>query len=274
MRIRKSLDKDGFTLIELLVVISIIALLSSVVLSSLNSSRAKARLAAGKQFASQADRVAGELAIGLFDFDSSPADKSSVSGTLTYSGNTAYSADTPWASGSSLFFDGSGDYALSASNLPLSGDAEFSMCAWIKWNGAWSSDYPSFMGNNSTGAANQGLSFTVRDGRPAVDFWVNRFRATSAITADEWHHVCGTKSPGLIGSATKLYVDGVQVAGAVEGSNVSPSIVLAPAVIGRLDGSRYFNGWVDSAHFFAKTLVASEVRDLYAAEASAFIAGI
>ncbi|HEU5114195.1 MAG TPA: prepilin-type N-terminal cleavage/methylation domain-containing protein, partial [Candidatus Paceibacterota bacterium] len=36
-------NKRGFTLIELLVVISIISLLSSVVLSSLNSARAKAR---------------------------------------------------------------------------------------------------------------------------------------------------------------------------------------------------------------------------------------
>lgn len=38
-----STDKKGFTLIELLVVISIISLLSSVVLSSLNSARIKAR---------------------------------------------------------------------------------------------------------------------------------------------------------------------------------------------------------------------------------------
>lgn len=40
--------KKGFTLIELLVVIAIIGILSSVVLTSLNSSRAKARVAAAQ----------------------------------------------------------------------------------------------------------------------------------------------------------------------------------------------------------------------------------
>ncbi len=57
-------NKSGFTLIELLVVISIIGLLSSIVLTSVNSARAKARDAR-----KQADFHAISIALQLF-FDS------------------------------------------------------------------------------------------------------------------------------------------------------------------------------------------------------------
>ena len=61
--------REGFTLIELLVVISIIGLISSIAVASLNSARDKARMAAGRQFDAQTSRVAGDMALGIWDFD-------------------------------------------------------------------------------------------------------------------------------------------------------------------------------------------------------------
>ncbi|MEN9622071.1 MAG: hypothetical protein RLZZ67_505 [Candidatus Parcubacteria bacterium] len=137
------------------------------------------------------------------------------------------------------------------------------MCSWIKWNGAWSSDYPSFMGNNSTGVTNQGLSFTVRDGRPAIDFWVNRFRADNALLINTWYHVCGTKTPGLISATSKLYVNGGLVTGAVEGSDTTPNITASPAILGRLDATRWFKGVVDESRYYNRALSAAEIKQLY-----------
>lgn len=60
-------NKKGFTLIELLVVVAIIGLLSSVVLASLNSARAKAKDVAIKEEMSQ---VANLMALNYNDYGS------------------------------------------------------------------------------------------------------------------------------------------------------------------------------------------------------------
>ncbi len=65
-----TLRAKGFTLIELLVVISIISLLSSVVLSSLNSARSKARDALRKEDLTQ---VRNALALYYLDNGAYPA---------------------------------------------------------------------------------------------------------------------------------------------------------------------------------------------------------
>ena len=179
-------------------------------------------------------------------------------------GSPTWTSASGCKSGECLTFNGSNNYVVSSSSLNISGDADFTMCAWIKWtDGSWSTNYPSFMGNNSTGVTGEGLSFTVKDGRPAVDFWNNRFRATNALDVNTWYHVCGTKASGNISTNTILYVNGAPVSGSIEGSDSTPDITESFAVAGRLDATRWFKGIIDEVRFYNRVLSATEIEKIY-----------
>lgn len=186
-------------------------------------------------------------------------------GTLT-NGPTFSSAN-----GGTIVFDGVNDFVLGSSNLNISGNATFSICYWARWNGtSFSGDYPSGVGNNSTGNTNQGLSTTWNGGRIALDFWVNRFRATVALNVQTWYYVCFTKTAGLIGSTSKLYANGQEYAGAVEGTDTTPNITLSTFVVGRLDATRWFNGNIANVQIYNRALTQSEILQNYNAQKSRF----
>jgi hypothetical protein len=179
----------------------------------------------------------------------------SQNGTLT-NGPTFNSGN-----GGSIVFDGSDDFVLGASNLGISGNAEFSICYWARWDGAtFSSNWPSAVGNNSTGTTNLGLSTTWSQGRIALDFWNNRFRANNALAVQTWYYVCFTKTPGPIESTSKLYANGVELQGALEGGNTTPNITNSPFVVGRLDSSRCFNGKVSQVTIYNRALSQEEIQ--------------
>ena len=149
-------------------------------------------------------------------------------------------------------FDGTDGYVLAGQNLGISGDAEFTMEAWIYWTApAWGVNYPAFMGMNNPGTADQGLSFTVNGGCPGVDFWYNRVRAVNALSVGQWYHVVGTKKPGTKAANTAIYVNGSPVPMTLEGTDAPPHIADAPFVVGRLDATtnRYFDGLIDEVRF-------------------------
>jgi len=173
--------------------------------------------------------------------------------------------------GGSIVFDGIDDYVLGASNLSISGDPSFTISYFAMWNGSvFSTDYPSGVGNNSAGVTNQGLSTTWNSGRIALDFWVNRFRDNTPLSVQTWYNVAFTKTPGLIGSTTKLYVNAQERAGAVEGTNATPNITISPFVVGRLDATRWFNGRISNIQIYTRALSASEILQNYNAVKSRF----
>lgn len=174
-------------------------------------------------------------------------------------------------SGGSIKFDGVDDFVTGSSTLTISGDASFSLCYWARWDGgSFSTDFPSGVGNNSTGNTNRGLSTTWRSGRIALDFWVNRFRANSALVVQTWYYVCFTKTPGLISTTSKLYANSVELPGAVEGTDTTPNIIDSPFIVGRLDATRWFNGKIANVQIYNRALSASEILQNYNAQKSKF----
>ena len=160
-------------------------------------------------------------------------------------------------------FDGVNDYILSKNNLGLSGDCPLSMCVVAAWDGdEWiSGNWPSYMGIDYCNDYN-GLSMTMNDGKPALDFWNYRYMSNTALSVKQIYQICLTKEPGAINTTSKIYVNGQEIVGT--GNSTNPiDIVDAKAVIGRLDANRWANARIYNVKYYNKALTSSEIQENY-----------
>ncbi len=147
----------GFTLIELLVVISIIGMLSSVVLASVQSARDKGRIASGLVFERHTKDAFGDKILAEYNFDTPtgcPNGYQSVTQITTIPNvwgssnlnlnlldpnlfcNNVLSSDTPTSKGSSLNIPKFVKYYLDPTNTGTS-FTNFSIGFWIKASSAF-----------------------------------------------------------------------------------------------------------------------------------------
>jgi len=172
-----------------------------------------------------------------------------------------------------MSFNGTDAY-IQGGNIGISGNATFSISYWAYWDGSvFSSDYTSVVGNSTFSTPN-GLSTTWKDGRPALDFWAVRYRADSALLTKKWYHLVFTKTTGAISTTSKIYVDGVEVNGSLEGADTTPNITNSNLIIGRLNNvsSRYWNGKLDEVAIFNTALSAEKITEIY--DATAVVGGV
>lgn len=254
----------AFTLIELLVVISIVALLSSVVLSSLNTAREKARLAAGKQFSGSSYRVAADSALGLWEFDecsgSSTVDRSGNGNNGAFVSTVTWSTNVATGPGCSGSFTGS-SYVNAGAAKPV----PQTVTAWVYLDPAFPADERAIFTNWGPGGTNN-LVFKVDNYSLSIyaNAFGESFSASPQLAVGKWYHVAYVNNIGS--SRSKLFIDGREAGSAAATTLTGTNNWL----IGANDNgtARYWRGLLDEVRIYSKPLVASDIYEMYLAGAA------
>lgn len=277
------MNRKAFTLIELLVVISIISLLSSVVLASLNSAREKGRIAAGRHFSGNVFRVAAEQAVALWDFEecagTTAADRSGNGNNGTFTGSPTWPTTTQSGTGCALGLSGTSQYMSAGNSTSANVTGSLTVSAWVRFNALSAGSIASKWG--AVGSANYSwLLFANLWNAGRVDFLVSgngtsyggASSAAGAVATGKWYFITGVYD----GTSASLYIDGALVNRSTSSIPSSLRVSSAALAVGAdYDNGgaayRFLNGSVDNVYIFSKALVAEDVQSLYASERSRFL---
>lgn len=114
---------------------------------------------------------------------------------------------------------------------------------------------------NRTGT-NTSAFLALNQGKISMDFWNNRYLSSSVLSIGQTYYICVTKTPGNISTTSKIYLNGNEISG-TGNSTTSPSIIDAPAVVGRLDSTRYSVSRIMEVQFYNKALSQDEINYNY-----------
>lgn len=265
----KFLNKQkGFTLIELLVVISIIGLLSSVILVSLNTARDRGRVASGLIFNSSMYQANGVNSYGIYNFDNGGATDTSGLNNNGTTFNTVVSDDVAsGVLGKSLYFNGTNSYvSVQYRSSMFINNRGFTYTAWIKPTsipGLYNmimGQYLPYLSVDGTGLLR--LSFDA-GGTQRVHL------SASKLSINKWYHVAATVNNQGYAS---IYIDGKLDSTSPQYTGLTGYI--SDLYIGQWNniGTYKFTGNIDEVKVYNYALGISEIQKQYADGLGKFMA--
>jgi prepilin-type N-terminal cleavage/methylation domain-containing protein len=265
------MKSKGFTLIELLVVTSIMGVLASVVLVSVNNAREKAKISAGIVFGTNFYRAYGINAVGYWNFDEGSGatayDSSSKKNNGTITGATYNSIEIPEPNKkTSLYFNGASHVDIPYNSSFALNQSGFSYMAWIKpttmpnsYNVIMGQYNPYFSVRNA--AAQNKLYFTFY--APGV----TSLTGATSIIANKWHHVAAVyDKDGKVYIYLNGKLDASSGATTYTGLRNYPTLPTSNFYIGKNSSaaSNRFTGYIDDVIFTNNAVTATEVQRHYA----------
>ena len=167
--------------------------------------------------------------------DNSPSPK-----TVTAYGNAKTSTAQSKFGGSSIFFDGNGDYLVSPSNSAFQfGTGDFTIEAWVYIPTGISGSYAAICDIRSNPQGNGAVLFKLNSSRQLGYYGATETNTTATVPLSTWTHVAISRSSGT----TRLFISGDLSATVADGDNKS----INGCYIGRVydNANPAFSGYID-----------------------------
>lgn len=166
-------------------------------------------------------------------------DQSGTGKIATFFGGATISTAQSKFGGSSVAFDGSGDYlSVPGSSGEFSfGTGDFTIEFWARWSSVASLSAICF---------GDGIGWTLyiypdgklQWGRISPQSPVNLLESASSVTTDQWYHIAVTRESGTV----KFWIDGNASGSVSDTANYSATGTLN---IGKSHAGNWFQGWID-----------------------------